>query len=359
MLKTMKKIFTLLLVAVLATVNYSYAQQTIQGLVNDTAVIDLGTVRGSIQWEKSTDNSTYTAISGETNSTLSYVVDQLPLYFRAVITEGTCDPITTSYVEVTSSIVPPTVTTAAITNISQNGADGGGNVTADGGSNVIARGLCWSTSSNPTVNDFTSNAGTGTGAFTSSLSGLNPGTLYYVRAYAVNQALQSTPGYGNEVQFITTGGYQIGDTGPGGGKIFYLDGSGGGMEVALSDVGGLEPFGCSGTTTGASGTAVGTGDANTASIVQNCGASSAANFCDTLSSGGQNDWALPSVDELDSIYTNLVNIGSPAITINTVNDYWSSSETGPSTGFSYNFNFGISTNVTKTTSFRVRCVREF
>jgi hypothetical protein len=355
----MKKILTLLCVAAMFAVNTINAQQSLQGVVGDTVSLDLGTVRGNIQWEKSTDNSTYNSMSGETNSTLTYEVDVLPLYFRAIITENDCDPITSPYVEVTSSIVPPTVTTAAITNITQTSADGGGNVTADGGSNVIARGLCWSTSPNPTVNDFTSNAGSGTGTFTSSMSGLNAGTLYYVRAYAVNQALQTTPGYGNEIQFITTGGYQIGDTGPGNGKIFYLDGQGGGMEVALSDAGGLEPFGCSGNTLGASGTAVGTGSTNHSSIMTNCGTSSAANFCDTLTAGGQTDWVLPSIDELDSIYVNLVNIGTPAVTINTLNDYWSSSESGPTTARTYNFGFGQITNVTKTTSFRIRCVREF
>ena len=362
---TMKKILTLLCVAALFAVTPIYAQQTLTGLVGDTVSLDLGTVRGNIQWEKSTDNSTYNSMSGETNSTLTYEVDVLPLYFRAIITENDCDPITSPYVEVSSSINPPTVTTSAISNITQNSADGGGDVTNDGGSNIIARGLCWSTSPNPTVNDPSSSAGTGTGVFTSSMTGLNAGTLYYVRAYAVNNALQSTPGYGNEVQFVTTGGYRIGDTGPGGGKIFYLDGQGGGLEVALADEngsqsGGREKWGCSGSSMGASGITAGTGATNSAAIVANCNdANFAAKLCDASTALGQNDWHLPSLDEMDSIYVNLVNITSPAITINSVDNYWSSSETGRTTGYTYWFGGGTATNSPKVNDFRVRCVRSF
>lgn len=361
MTATMKKIFTLIIVAALTATGHINAQQTVTGLVGDTLSLNLGSPRGTIQWEKSTDNSTYTAMSGETANTLSYVVDVLPLYFRAIITEGECDPITSPYVEVSSSINPPTVTTAAISNITQTTADGGGNVTSDGGSPIIARGLCWSTSPNPTINDNTSNASGTTGAFTSQLTGLTPGTLYYVRAWAVNTALQTTPGYGSQVQFISQSSYQIGGNGPGGGVVFHLDGQGGGLEVATTDVGGFENWGCSGTTTSATGTAVGTGSSNTASIISGCNDPNyAAKLCDGLTSGGQSDWVLPSVDELDSIYTNLVNITTPAITINTVNDYWSSSETGPTTALTYFFGTGGgSTNANKITGFRVRCVRSF
>jgi hypothetical protein len=44
--------------------------------------------------------------------------------------------------------------------------------------------------------------GSGTGSFTSNLTGLNPSTTYYVRAYATNS---TGTAYGNEIQFITQG----------------------------------------------------------------------------------------------------------------------------------------------------------
>ena len=95
----------------------------------------------------------------------------------------------------------PTVTTSQVTNITQNSATCGGNVTDHGGSSVTARGVCWSTSSNPTISNSHTTDGSGTGSFTSSITGLNPGTTYYVRAYATNSA---GTGYGTTRTFTTT-----------------------------------------------------------------------------------------------------------------------------------------------------------
>ncbi|MCQ2265207.1 MAG: hypothetical protein MJZ46_04095, partial [Bacteroidales bacterium] len=78
----------------------------------------------------------------------------------------------------------PKVKTAGIDNITTNSATGGGNVTADGGFSVTARGICWSTSQNPTISNNHTTDGTGLGSFLSSLTGLTANTTYYVRAYA-------------------------------------------------------------------------------------------------------------------------------------------------------------------------------
>ncbi len=83
-------------------------------------------------------------------------------------------------------LVLPTVTTTAISGITPSSAQCGGNVTSDGNATVTARGVCWSTSQNPTISDPKTEDGTGTGSFTSSITGLTPNTLYYVRAYATN-----------------------------------------------------------------------------------------------------------------------------------------------------------------------------
>jgi len=80
----------------------------------------------------------------------------------------------------------PSVNTATITSITENSAQSGGNVTDDGGASVTARGVCWSTSQNPTTNDNCTADGNGTGSFTSSLTNLTSDTRYYVRAYATN-----------------------------------------------------------------------------------------------------------------------------------------------------------------------------
>jgi pectin methylesterase-like acyl-CoA thioesterase len=94
----------------------------------------------------------------------------------------------------------PTVTTSATANILATTANSGGNVTAWGGDSVSARGVCWSTISNPTIADTKTSNGIGSGAFSSVLVNLTPNTKYYIRAYAINNL---GTGYGNEVTFST------------------------------------------------------------------------------------------------------------------------------------------------------------
>ncbi|MEI7981839.1 MAG: FISUMP domain-containing protein, partial [Bacteroidota bacterium] len=106
-----------------------------------------------------------------------------------------------------NSTMTATIITTAISNITQNTALSGGNVTSDGGAPVTARGVCWSASPNPTIADNFTTDGAGIGEFTSSITGLTPNTLYYVRAYATNSL---GTGYGNEVSFITFTGFTCG-----------------------------------------------------------------------------------------------------------------------------------------------------
>ena len=104
------------------------------------------------------------------------------------------------YITTVNIVAEPTVTTIAISNIDKTTAMGGGNVTADGGATVTARGICWSTSQNPTISGSHTTDGTGTGTFTSNMTGLEPNTTYYVRAYATNSAGTA---YGDQVSFTT------------------------------------------------------------------------------------------------------------------------------------------------------------
>jgi hypothetical protein len=99
------------------------------------------------------------------------------------------------------TVATATVSTTAISGVTQTAAASGGNVTAGGTSAVTARGVVWSTSPNPTVSLSTKTTdGSGTGTFTSSITGLTASTTYYVRAYATNA---SGTAYGNEVSFTT------------------------------------------------------------------------------------------------------------------------------------------------------------
>ena len=99
------------------------------------------------------------------------------------------------------SISAPTVTTLAVTEPTTTTATGNGNVTDDGGSPITERGVCWGTNHNPDLNgSFNSCTTNGTGTYQVSMTGLTPGTTYYVRAYAINSEGTS---YGSEVSFST------------------------------------------------------------------------------------------------------------------------------------------------------------
>lgn len=99
------------------------------------------------------------------------------------------------------TLSPPVLTTATVTQIGEGSAKAGGTITSQGSSAVTARGVVWSTSVDPTTVLSTKTVnGSGTGSFTSDMSGLSPNTTYYVRAYATNG--QGT-GYGSQVSFKT------------------------------------------------------------------------------------------------------------------------------------------------------------
>ena len=94
----------------------------------------------------------------------------------------------------------PNVSTIVASDITTNTATTGGEVTADGGTAVTSRGVCWNTIGNPNLTDSLTTDGSGTGTFISQLTGLIPGTTYYVRAYATNSVGTA---YGDQLSFTT------------------------------------------------------------------------------------------------------------------------------------------------------------
>ena len=101
----------------------------------------------------------------------------------------------------TNQILVAQMTTTAIGSITSETAVSGGNISDDGGGSISVRGLCWGTTTNPTISNNKTTDGVGTGNFVSYLTGLQPGTTYYVRSYATNNAGTS---YGNELSFKST-----------------------------------------------------------------------------------------------------------------------------------------------------------
>lgn len=137
--------------------------------------------------------------SGSFTSNITELTISTKYYVRAyaINSKGTSYGNTREF---TTTDGKPTVITNEVTNITGTSAKCGGNVTSDGGFPVTERGVCWSISQNPTINDSHTNDGIGTGFFTSNIINLNGSTTYYLRAYATNS--QGTS-YGDQKTYQT------------------------------------------------------------------------------------------------------------------------------------------------------------
>ena len=96
----------------------------------------------------------------------------------------------------------------SVNNITKNGATITGVVNADGGSNITERGVCYATSTSPTVSDNKVVSGSGVGSYTCTLTGLQPNTTYYVRPYVINE---NRVYYGKQITFYTLSSFEGGE----------------------------------------------------------------------------------------------------------------------------------------------------
>lgn len=102
--------------------------------------------------------------------------------------------------QLTSAVLLPIVSIGIISETGQHSAKASGEVTFDGGAEVTAKGFCWDLNPNPSLNQEHSFDGTGTGLFERVIFNLQPDTIYYVKAYAVNY---KGTAFSNEISFHT------------------------------------------------------------------------------------------------------------------------------------------------------------
>ena len=198
------KIKTIATIATTPATNVSYTSATVGGNVTDNGGANV-TERGicySTSANPTTANTKITSASGlgQFTCNLTDLQDGTTYYVRAyaINEKGTAYGEEVSFT--TKQLFTPTIVTTQPTNVAYNSATVGGNVTNDGGASVTERGICYSTSANPTTADTKVTNGSGLGEFTCNLTDLQDGTTYYVRAYAINA---KGIAYGEEVSFTT------------------------------------------------------------------------------------------------------------------------------------------------------------
>ena len=139
--------------------------------------------------------------SADNNAGLTTLEDVSPNSYNGTLNNLTLTATTSNWVK--STVFTPSVSTQAVSSIATTTATGNGNITKLGIDNPTQYGVVWSKSTNPTVALTTKTAQgaiAATGAFTSSITGLESNTTYYVKAYATNTEGTS---YGSEVSFRT------------------------------------------------------------------------------------------------------------------------------------------------------------
>jgi hypothetical protein len=262
-------------------------------------------------------------ITGLTHST-TYYVRSYALTTDNNTTYGNEVSFTT--MDATTAVLATNIATS----ITSTSAISGGSISSDGGTPITARGVCWSLSTNPTTSNSKTINGTGTGSFTSQLTGLTLGSTYYIRAYAINNAGTA---YGSQVSFKTV--LAVGDSFEGGivahifasNEIGYVVDETHGLIAAPSDM---------------------SGDTWNTSVI----------YCRDLVLNSYSDWRLPSLLELNNLYENKDAIGG---FICNQMPYWSSTVYTSDNEYAWFQDFltsytGISP---KMSLYRCRAVRSF
>ena len=239
------------------------------------------------------------------------------------------------------------------------------NVVFDANLPIVSRGICISSQQDFDISNslvFSSNSSDAN--YPSFADGLSENQLYYVRSFVENLAGIA---YGQVLSFTTNNFYEIGETGPSGGFIFYnkLDTIDGWnfLEMYTTDIGGSAAWSPNSNFVSTQLT-IGSGVLNSNQIFDFFGQSdiNAASICMNFVANGISDWFLPSRNELLEIRNNLYLNGIGFLSPNGI--YWSSSQDDTFYDNSWsvqmnNENVNQSVTYIKSSLLKIRPVRRF
>lgn len=209
-------------------------------------------------------------------------------------------------------------------------------IVSDAGTGTVsARGFCWSVNPQPTLSaGAVKNVGEGIGSFDMDIDNLQNGTVYYLRAFATNEAGTA---YSNEIQFETE-------------NLKSIDYFGATIYVHPTDIQPYFVWGPPDMWLGA--TSPGYGSGNT-QIISSYETPSAAKKCSELVAFNHQDWYLPAIDELEAVYNERDYIGNFGEGV-----YWSSTEADTSNAKAVDFVTGELILMDKYSQQRCRCIRK-
>jgi uncharacterized protein (TIGR02145 family) len=167
-----------------------------------TVTLQIQQYRGTLQWQRSADGTTWLDWEEKTGTELQYTANE-ENFIRLAVSSENCTPVYTETLHVII-LAGPAVVTTELTGIAATEAYSGGKVTDSGGKEVTEWGVCWSTEENPTVDDTkVIDEEMSPEEFISYINGLTPEMTYYVRAFATTS---EGTGYGNQLTFKTEKG---------------------------------------------------------------------------------------------------------------------------------------------------------
>jgi len=141
--------------------------------------------------------------SGTGKGEFTCVVEELApntQYFARAYAENSVGIAYGNEVAFTTGTAAPTVTTGQVSGVTATSAVCGGTVTYNGGGLITEKGICWSTTPDPDLQDTFTSSSTGTETFSSTMTNLLPGTRYYAKAYVKNAGGTA---YGEQIIFNT------------------------------------------------------------------------------------------------------------------------------------------------------------